>query len=133
LVQNLQQKNIELESQVSSLKSKLLTIEKQSSVNNWSQYDRNLNELQRLTAELADRDFEILQLRKEVYEVNNQYSEYYILKEDNETMRHKVSNLVEIIETLKRSGIHNSFQKEELIIENQYLTDQLDRSRLYHT
>jgi hypothetical protein len=96
-------------------------------------YDRNLNELQRLKAELADRDFEILQLRKEVYEVNNQYSEYYILKEDNETMRHKVSNLVEIIETLKRSGIHNSFQKEELIIENQYLTDQLDRSRLYHT
>jgi hypothetical protein len=72
--------------------------------------------LQRLKAEVADRDFEVLQLRKEIYEVNNQYSEYYILKEDNEAMRHKINNFIEIIETLKRSGIHNSFQKEELIV-----------------
>ena len=79
---------------------------------------------------MADRDFELLQLRKEIYEVNNQYSDYYILREDNESLRQKVNSLSELVETLRRSGIHNSYQKEELILENQYLTEQIDRSRL---
>lgn len=74
-------------------------------------YERNLSELQRLKNEVADRDFEVLQLRKEVYEVNNQYGDYYVLREDNEALRQRILTLTELVETLRRSGIHNSYQK----------------------
>ena len=93
-------------------------------------YERSLSELQRLKNDVADRDFEVLQLRKEVYEVNNQYSDYYVLREDNDALRQRVNSLAELVETLRRSGMHNSYQKEELIMENQYLIEQVDRSRL---
>ena len=64
-------------------------------------------------------------MKAENFEINSKYSDYYILKEDNEALSARVEEMVRLVETLKKSVIHNSFQKEALICDNQQLSDQM--------